>query len=495
VTWAAHMRERSSTSPLDRHPNATRRQPIRCATVGTSVSERSDATVSLGWRVALLVFAVVAVVHAFSPSVQIGDSRLSVPVATQVLRHHTLDLSSDPLVTALTNKYDVREVHGQLLPFYPWLPMLFAVPGVIAADAVGKDPATLRPSKPNQTWKIELPTASLLVAFTATVLAFLTFGAASGRPRFRRRLALAVGFTYAFATGAWSTGSRALWQQTPSMLFLALALLAAWRLERLRSGSVVLGMTLAAGYIMRPPDAVVVACFVVWVATSHRRELARVVIGLGIVLVPFVAMNLRIYHALLPPYFSGSCLGTEASVGWLNTAGMFLVSPSRGLLIYDPIVVAAIAGLWLQYRRRALTSLDFTLCAAIVGQWIVVATYGSTGGESYGPRLMIDVLPFIVYLATPAFAAVFSEGIRESLASSRRAVAVVMLLIIGWGVLVNASGALLRSSYCWNASPALVDNHPSRVWDWRDPQFFRPVKDLLHGASPHDIMLQSCSPT
>ena len=458
-----------------------------------AVAETVPASASLGWRVALLVFAIVAVAHSLSPSVQVGDSRLSVPVATQVIRHHTLDLSGDHLVTSLPNQYDVRRVHGRLLPFFPWPAMLFAIPGSVAADVVGKDPETLRPSNPNQTWKIEVPTASVLVALTAVVLALVAFDSAPGGARARRRFAIAVALVYAFSTGAWSTGSRALWQHTPSMLFLSLALLAALRIDRHRAWSVALGMSLAAGYAVRPTDAVAVACFIVWLLVTRRRELLRVALGLVVVLVPFVVVNLVAFHALLPSYYSGNRLGTEAAIGFFDSAAMLLVSPSRGLLIYDPIIIAAAAGVWLKVRRGSFTALDFALGAVVIGQLVVVAAYGSTGGSSYGPRLMTDALPFIVYLSIPALDAVFRGGVRAGATGGRRAVTVAMLVVLVWGVAVNASGALLRSSYCWSASPVLVDKDPSRIWDWSDPQFLRPVKDLRDGMSLHDVVLESCT--
>jgi hypothetical protein len=106
---------------------------------------------------------------------------------------------------------------------------------------------------------------------------------------------------------------------------------------------------------------------------------------------------------------------------------------------------------------------------------------------------MTDVLPFVVYLAIPVFVTLAEGGLRASLNGGRRALAIAMLVVVGWGVLVNASGALLRSSYCWSATPVLIDQKPSRIWDWSDPQFFRPVKDAWNGASVHDVVLESCS--
>jgi hypothetical protein len=36
------------------------------------------------------------------------------------------------------------------------------------------------------------------------------------------------------------------------------------------------------------------------------------------------------------------------------------------------------------------------------------------------------------------------------------------------GVLMNAPSVFWHASYAWNVG---VDNDPSRLWNWRDPQF------------------------
>ena len=461
---------------------------------GDTDESRSVAQPRLGVRSVLLVLLTVTIVHTFSPSVQIGDSRLSVPVANQVLRHGSLDLSSATQVTSLSNKYDVTKRGARVLPYYPWPPMLFAVPGALAFAAAGKDAATLRPSDPNQTWKIEIPTASLLVALTAVVLALVAFDMAGGPIARRRRLALATALIFAFATGAWSTGSRALWQHTPSMLFLALALLCALRIERGNRWSVALGAALGAGFAMRPSDAVAVVCLLAWLAATHRRALTRALGGMALVIVPFVAVNVATYGSIIPPYYSATRIhtgATQATVGFFDAAAMYLVSPSRGMLFYDPILLVAIAGVVVKVRRGSFTRLDLALGVVVVGQWVVISTYGSAGGSSYGPRLMTDVLPYIVYLAIPALEAVFGAGLRVGL-KSHFAVASVLLVILGWSVVANASGALLRSAYCWSATPTQIDTKPSRVWDWSDPQFLRPLQRLDNGASLHEVVLGSC---
>ncbi len=147
---------------------------------------------------------------------------------------------------------------------------------------------------------------------------------------------------------------------------------------------------------------------------KERQRLGPVVAGALLVAVPFVLFYLESYKRFLPPYYSGNRLGAEANFALLETAAMYVVSPSRGLLIYDPIVILAGIGVWLLVRRRAFTALHVAICAIVVGQFLTVAWYGGTGGSSYGPRLMIDILPYVVYLAAPAIDAMLNaSGLRS----------------------------------------------------------------------------------
>jgi hypothetical protein len=215
---------------------------------------------------------------------------------------------------------------------------------------------------------------------------------------------------------------------------------------------------------------------------------------MALVIVPFITVNVATYGSIIPPYYSATRIhtgATQATVGFMDAAMMFLVSPSRGMLFYDPILLVAIAGVILKVRRGMFTRLDLALGGVVVGQWILISTYGSTGGSSYGPRLMTDALPYIVYLAIPALEAVFGAGLRNAM-RTHLAVSTALLTILGWSVAVNASGAVLRSAYCWSATPTQIDLKPSRVWDWSDPQFLRPVKKLDEGASLHEVALGSC---
>ena len=170
---------------------------------------------------------------------------------------------------------------------------------------------------------------------------------------------------------------------------------------------------------------------------------------------------------------------------------MHVVSPSRGLLIYNPIVLLAAAGVVIKVREHRWTSLDTALVMIVGGYWVVIAGYGSTGGSSYGARMWTDVLPVYVYLAVPVLGAV-RRAWADRMRAANTAVAVAVAAVLIWSVGVNATGAVMRSGYCWSATPVHVDEDPSRIWDSSDPQFARPYRLALQGESLRTVVLQTC---
>jgi hypothetical protein len=92
--------------------------------------------------------------------------------------------------------------------------------------------------------------------------------------------------------------------------------------------------------------------------------------------------------------FAGS-LGRFSEPWGVGHAGL-LVSPAKGLLVFTPVVVVAVAGMVRAFRRgeRWLVT---TLAAAAVAHWLLMGRWSEWhGGESWGPRLMTDALPLLL---------------------------------------------------------------------------------------------------
>ena len=449
-----------------------------------------DGIAAIGRRTLVVLFLLVFVVHSVSPSAQVTDSRLSVLTAYDLLHHASLDLGDlpDRATTEFSAAdYDVVRVSGRDLPFFPYAPMALLVPVVGLAEAVGIDPLELQVNDPNETWKLEIPAAALVVAATTVVMALVALTMAVGSVAERRRTALLTALFFAFGTAAWSTASRSFWQHTPAMLFVALAVLQLVRGRRAPRSYALLGAFVALGFTMRPSVAALAAVLGMWLLVSDRRRFVTFALGSAAVLVPFAGINLVAYGGLLPPYFQPDRLGPEASLSFFDALATHGVSPSRGVLVYTPLLL--LIPLSLRLARRAGADMTvFHLAIAVAGMhWVVVASYGSTGGSSYGSRFFTEITPILVLLLVPLVNGLVAATLTRGLRVAALALTTVSVVLAG-------TGATLRAGFCWSATPEFIEDDPHRVWDLNDPQLLRPVRDLVDGESVRSIVIGACRP-
>lgn len=457
------------------------------------VADRRGGAAARRWPAWLAVFMVAFLVHVSSPNAVVSDSLRVVPVAQSMVHRRTISL--DHYGTRLpVPGYGINEVDGHVYPLFPWAVSLFLVPVVAAYDAAhgvgwgpGVDAVIVAPD--NDSWAFEVVAMSMVVALTTVLMyevALAVLAMSVSGQRLRRRLALLAAGVFSFGTAAWSVASRSAWQHAPSMLFLTLAVLLAVR-SRTDDRSVRwLGAALAAAYVMRPTNLIPFAAFSLWVLFCHRRRLLAYTVGAAAVLVPFAVVNVRAWGSLLPPYYSGDRLGGNRDL--LEALAGNLVSPARGLFLFSPVLALAVVGAWRTWSRRGFDALSATLVACVLIHWVAISTFPHWwGGDSYGPRLFSDMVPFLVVLALPALAGLISARPW----GRRRLVAVgACSLLALWSVFVNFQGAWLRSSWCWNNVPDQVDQNPARLWDWGDPQFLRGARRLVAGPDPRSEIIR-----
>lgn len=445
-------------------------------------------------RLRLWLFLGILAVYFTSPVVTVTDSRLTVPTALSIVREGDLDLDEYPGVVAPARSYDVVVRGDHRYGYFPYGPALLALPPVLVLEGLhraGIGGGTEALLEDRHGWVVEILVAGVVTATTAVVLQALTFLVLTGPERRRKWRSTVVALGFAFGTSAWSTATRALWQHGPVMLFLALALLLAVR-SRTRPESVRwMGAPLAGAFFMRPTAALPAAFLTLWVARHRTRFLAAYLAGGVAVAVPFVAINLAAYGAVLPPYFllgrlSGSPAFGEALVG-------NLVSPSRGLLVFSPVLLLSGAGVLVALRNRRFDALDGAVAAGVVAHWLAISTYPHWwGGHSYGPRLFTDALPFLAYLSLPVVDAVPDGWTGEGL--WRRLAIAGSCLLLAVSVINHAQGAYVRAAWCWNARPVSVDERPARLWSWSDPQLTVGWRRLLSGRQPIlDVLIGRCS--
>jgi hypothetical protein len=198
----------------------------------------------------------------------------------------------------------------------------------------------------------------------------------------------------------------------------------------------------------------------------------------GATLLPLVAYNYWYFGSAQGGYawiqatnrelhFVDSSWSTAVTDG---LAGL-LVSPSRGLLVYSPVLVFALAALvWVAVRGPL--RLEHFLAGGFVLGLLLVSRYSVWwGGHSFGPRYLADFLPLLAVFLLPAMACV----------ERSRLLATAFVCLLAVSVAVQAIGVLCYPSpraVEWNKTPRDVDATPARLWDWKDSQLVR----LLHNG-------------
>ncbi|HEX6203939.1 MAG TPA: hypothetical protein VF100_13125, partial [Thermoanaerobaculia bacterium] len=153
--------------------------------------------------------------------------------------------------------------------------------------------------------------------------------------------------------------------------------------------------------------------------------------------------------------------------------------------------LAALAGPFVSAAgRRRPGAVEAGCLATAAGVWLAASAIGHWwGGHAYGPRLMADAVPFLVYAALPVVPALWPGWVGAGAPAGRRRqlrrIATGLLAAaLAWSVFVHGRAARTWAPWAWNGEPVDVDRRPERVWDWDDPPFLRARADLeLIGAS------------
>lgn len=432
-------------------------------------------------RAALAIFAALVVIYNVNGR-EIGsfDSQPEKFTAQQIALHHTLRL--DAVVAARPPLADrpafARDRAGHFRSAYPVLPALLASGPALLLEATGLVDMSA-PLAPNL---IASLTASVLTA-AAVALIFLAVSRLVV-PRAAWLTAAAIGL----GTNYWASISQTLWQHETVAFGLALALWAwlgptsAISRRRLWLGGLGLAMAGAA----RPQVSPLVAIMLGWIAV--RAGTRRAAIPAAVVAAAAVLSLAANYHWFGHPLGdvwrleavhpqTHDVAGVLGAHPWTALAGL-LVSPSRGLLVFSPIVLVALAGIGPAWNYDRDVRLGWLLSGVAV-ELLAYSFYSVWwGGHTYGPRYALDVL---VPLA-PAWAL----GMARLVRARRRAV--VVLALLAWSMVVAGAGAFVYANEGWNSFPNDVDTHHARLWVFGDSQI---VRTLHSGPSPQNFDLFS----
>jgi hypothetical protein len=447
------------------------------------------------WALGVGIFAFSLLVLGASPVRQMADSKYSMLLSEALLYHRSfmLDRFAIPRLpptvqsccfrkrpfTYVGHIYQVQLVDDHLYYYFPPGSSVLSVPFVALMNALG-----VSASQADGAFSLEGETAieARLAATLMAGLAVLLYVTARLLLR-SRGLAVLIALGGVLGTQVWSTASRALWSETWGLVLVGIVIVMLVRHDR--GGSplrpFVLASLLAWTYFVRPTNAIAILAVTGYVLLVRRDLFPRYALAGGAWLGGFVVFSWYHFHDWLPHYylyqkFSEDTFG-EALAG-------HLISPSRGLLIFVPVVgfVAYVLARYrdaLEHRRLVAVSL-----AVVVGHLVLISLYDFwVGGHSYGPRYTTALVPWLVLLSILGIKAMVAAGTgRRSVIRIAEVAAGGALLLVS--VFMNAQGAIFQSTYTWNSGPPDVSRDFARVWDWRDPQFLAGLKAMSWTAGP-----------
>ena len=437
------------------------------------------------------IFVLTLLVFWCSPIHQITDSNYSMMLSQSLLDRQTFALEHYAIPRLPLEYHDHTWKNGHIHQiqvvgehFYYYMPpgsSVLSLPFVAVMNRL--DVSAVNPDGSYNAlgeMRIETSLAALLMAALSAIFFLLS------RLLLPTKRSLMVALGSAFGTQVWSTASRALWADTWGMLLsgIVIYILLAQETGKLRIKPMLLATLLAWMYFVRPTYAVSILAITIYIALYHRRLLAKYLLVGGLWLLGFVAYSWSHYHSLLPQYF----MPKRLRLGTLGTAvAGNLVSPSRGLLLYVPVLIFIIYIL-IRYREQIVyRKLLILSVSVIVGFLLVVSGFQPWwAGASYGPRYTAPLVPWFVLLAVIGMRAMIQSREQQRAVSSgqsrilERGVGTVLLAL---SVLINGIGAVSVRAWTWNAIGD-IDHDPQKVWNWRHPQA---LAAILRPPLPRDF--------
>ncbi len=276
-------------------------------------------------------------------------------------------------------------------------------------------------------------------------------------------------FIYGAASSTWSISSQILQSHAVTEITFALLL---WALLDLPSGkrpAFWAGLALGLAVANKLPNAVVAAPLAVYFILHHRDKLAQFFAPQAVIGVVLTSYNLYFFGSIAGGYaraframgYSSVADAFRGSI-WMGAAG-FLLSPSRSVFIYMPWTFFSLWGAvklwrseefdWGRYLIAGAAGLFLMYCR--VERW--------WGGWTFGPRYLTDLLPFLVFFLSLVWRDAMNRVWMRS----------ALTICIALALMIQVIGVYYYPSGEWDSTPISVDDRPSRVWDWRDPQLIR----------------------
>jgi hypothetical protein len=290
--------------------------------------------------------------------------------------------------------------------------------------------------------------ASALVSVTAVLLFLMAERHTS------RRRALLLAFTYGIGSCAWAVSSQSMWQQTLNQALLAAGALFLLGDVELWGTAALAGAFFGMAAACRATGLIALVAAATHVALIRRRNLLPFLV---LALPPLLGVAAYNTHYFGGIFSSGQSLAGHAiaieKTGspalwqtplWLGAIGL-LGSPSRGLLVFSPVLAPGLFGLVRVLADRQYAAFRPLAVYTVSTMALQCKWFDWWGGHTYGYRPWLDVVPYLVLFMLPTLDALLRTTAR----------CFVYGALLAWSSLVQALGAFAYD-HTWNTRPLYI---------------------------------------
>ena len=345
--------------------------------------------------------------------------------------------------------YYFREISDRVVSAYPIVPGVLNLPAYAAARLAGVDIIQQRRA-------LSKVTASCL---TAASVAFLFLAL---QMHFKRRTAAGVAVLYGMGTCTWAVAGQGIWQHGPSLALITLALfLLSSPGGRWAAYS---GFFLGLAVFNRPTNVLLALLLTVFVVFRRRHALPAF---LALAAIPAALLFGYSWVYFRTPFALGQGQAvTDFSGNMAEGLAGLLASPNRGILVFSPVFLFALfpLGIALVSRRPdlllRLLAWDVALTLLLYSRWRMW-----WGGWCFGYRMLIELLPPLMFFLAQACQAWEAHGARRLIRWGFIALALLSIFVQFLGAFYYPGG--------FNWTPDNVDFHPQRLWQVKDSELAR----------------------
>jgi hypothetical protein len=228
------------------------------------------------------------------------------------------------------------------------------------------------------------------------------------------------------------------------------------------------GVALGFGAVVRQTTGLLVP----FLPAARIRATVLAFVGAAIGVVPLLVYNALAFGNPLEQGYGTKPFDTSPLIGLYG----LLVSPSRGLFIYEPYMIFAFATIvFLRPGRDFLELRLLSLVYAWAATAILYSTYAEWwGGRVFGPRFLDDLAPVLF--------ALLAWGIGHGLLA-RWPVRIAFWICAAWSLLIFQAAAFVYDQNTWDLNPVNINFDPSRLFDWSDPQWLFVLRTLPEGGA------------